>query len=164
MKPLYPVSSWFYAVVAGLTFLLQPVRADATFGLKETIQLPSGSQSLTSFDISWVDAPSQTYFLTDRNNKSIDIIDARSDTFIDLFQPSFVLNGTTITFAGTNADPELSGPDGVLEISSLKQLWVGDANSRVWVIDVSDVTQPKVLNVIETATGDPHRSDELCYD
>jgi hypothetical protein len=41
---------------------------------------------------------------------------------------------------------------------------VSDANSRVWVIDVADVTKPEVLNVIETATGDPHRLDELCYD
>jgi hypothetical protein len=154
-------------LMACLLFLPQTVQAEDTdleFGLQETIQLPSDAQPLTSFDISWVDAPSQTYFLADRDNKSIDIVDAKTDTFVKLFQPSFVLHGTTITFAGTNMDPELAGPDGVLEISSLHQLWVGDANSRVWIIDVAHRRKPKVLNVIEIAPGDPHRSDELCYD
>lgn len=164
MKPL---SLLFFALIVGLLFFLEPIQAkdaSSTFELQKTIQLPMGSHPLTSFDISWVDAPSQTYFLADRDNKSIDIVNAKTDTFVKLFQPSFVLHGTKITFAGNNVDTERTGPDGVLEVSSLHQLWVGDANSRVWIIDVADVTKPKVLNVIETATGDPHRSDELCYD
>jgi hypothetical protein len=166
-KDMKPLSLLFFALIVGLLFFLEPIQAQeasSTFALQKTIQLPTRSHPLTSFDISWVDAPSQTYFLADRDNKSIDIVDAKTDTFVKLFQPSFVLHGTQITFAGNNVDTERTGPDGVLEVSSLHQLWVGDAHSRVWIIDVADVTKPKVLNVIETATGDPHRSDELCYD
>src|SRR5438046_10605773 len=36
---------------------------------------------LMSFDISFVERSTQTYFLADRSNKAIDILDASSNTF-----------------------------------------------------------------------------------
>ncbi len=35
-----------------------------------------------SFDISWFDPTTHTYYLADRSNASVDLIDARSGTFI----------------------------------------------------------------------------------
>ena len=34
------------------------------------------------------------------------------------------------------ANNDVSGPDGVMTVDN-KQLWVGDGNSRVWVLDAS---------------------------
>lgn len=34
------------------------------------------------FDISWIDANTQKYYLTDRTNNAIDFVDAATDTFI----------------------------------------------------------------------------------
>jgi hypothetical protein len=84
MKPL---SLLFFAMIVGLLFFLEPIQAQdatSTFELQKTIQLPMGSHPLTSFDISWVDTPSQTYFLADCDNKSIDIVNAKTDTFVKL--------------------------------------------------------------------------------
>src|SRR5437870_13330822 len=35
-----------------------------------------------SFDISWIDPTTHTYYLADRSNASVDLIDIRSGTFI----------------------------------------------------------------------------------
>src|SRR6476660_6899176 len=47
------------------------------FGLNNTGigNLPNGSKTLFSFDISWVDPVLNKYYLADRSNKTIDILD-----------------------------------------------------------------------------------------
>jgi hypothetical protein len=114
--------------------------------------------SLTSFDISWVDYPSQTFYLADRSNNQIDRVDARTDTLLSSFG-----KGKFVGFRGKNS---ISGPNGVLEIRSLHQLWVGDGDSRVHVIDARS---GHFLDTISTAKcGTPgcnkKRADELAYD
>ena len=53
---------------------------DRAIRLLEVIPVPStGSTTagaLYSFDISWVDQKSETYYLADRSNKAVDILDA----------------------------------------------------------------------------------------
>src|SRR6266568_4390727 len=55
-------------------------RDDGAYGQIALISVPGAP--LNSFDISWVDRPSQTYYLADRSNKGIDIINARNNTFV----------------------------------------------------------------------------------
>src|SRR5215469_2171726 len=54
--------------------------AGAQTGIAQ-IPIP-GDQSLASYDISYVDQASQRYFLADRTNKGIDIIDAKANKFL----------------------------------------------------------------------------------
>ena len=44
--------------------------------LLTTIPIPNAA--LHSFDISWVDASTQRYYLADRSNQAIDVIDAKN--------------------------------------------------------------------------------------
>jgi hypothetical protein len=147
--------------VVSVTLLLISVghaAADAGGSFGKIALIPIAGASLTSFDISWVDYPSQTYYLADRSNNQIDRVDAKTDTLLSPFG-----KGKFVGFRGKNS---LSGPNGVLEIRSLNELWVGDGNSRVHVIDARS---GEFLATISTAKcGTPgcnqKRSDELAYD
>ncbi|MGH7906221.1 MAG: YncE family protein, partial [Candidatus Binataceae bacterium] len=167
------VSIWLVAIGAGLTLSIvfsagtaaaKKNKRAATFGLQKTIAIPGG---LTSFDITFVDDPTQTVFVADQTNRAIDIIDGKRDTLLTQFIPQ---SPTAGGFAGVvnPSNFDLNGPDGVLEARYLHQLWVGDADSRVWVIDIKDRRSPKVLDVISTALptnpADRTRADELAYD
>ena len=83
-----------------------------------------------SFDISWFDPVLNKYFLADRNNKAIDVVDPTNLTSITQF-----LN---TEFAGFTGDNDTSGPDGVLTANNSTELWVGDSPGKVWVIECED--------------------------
>jgi hypothetical protein len=56
----------------------------AALVLAQTRQFPLGKDSPTNygaygFDISWVDNSTQKYYLTDRTNNAIDLVDAATD-------------------------------------------------------------------------------------
>jgi hypothetical protein len=110
------------------------------FGVRKTIQIPGGLGA--AFDISWVDDNTQTYFLADAQNLAIDIVDAKRDRLINQFIPSgppfgkFINNPTCPNFG-------CAGPLGVLEIPPTHELWVGDANSEVWVIKSPTSRRPR---------------------
>src|ERR1035438_7011296 len=50
------------------------LRNDETYNQFIAVPLPAGSAPLVSFDISWVDNVLRTYYLADRNNKSVDAV------------------------------------------------------------------------------------------
>jgi DNA-binding beta-propeller fold protein YncE len=122
-------------------------RDDDTYRQIALIAIPGAP--LTSFDISWVDRSSQRYYLADRSNKAIDVIDARNNTFVSRI-------GGFVGFTGSN---EISGPDGVLVIHSRHELWAGDGDSTVKVIDLETGTI-----VQSVSTGGTKRADELAFD
>ncbi len=142
----------FLIVALGLS--VAPVWADPAFSRIAVIQVPGAP--LRSFDISWVNNPSQTYYLADRSNARIDVVDARTNEITSLGA------GVFVGFTGNN---DTSGPDGVVEIESLHQLWVGDGNSRVHVFDLKT---GQLIDTISTAKGGPgtdaFRADELAFD
>lgn len=123
--------------------------ADEVFKVKTTINIPGNP--LASFDISWVDPSLHAYFLADRSNKSIDVIDTETKTVTHQF-PGFV------GFAGSN---NTAGPDGVLTLDNRGQteIWAGDGNSTIKVIDYPSGTVTHTIS-----TGGSNRADELCYD
>jgi DNA-binding beta-propeller fold protein YncE len=105
-----------------------------------------------SFDISWVDPTTHRYYLGDRSNNGIDVIDTVANRF--LFR---MAQGQFIGFTGKN---DTSGPDGILVIPDQQIAWVGDGRSRVKVINLRSGL---VQTTISTGTTN-NRADELAYD
>src|SRR5262245_54791435 len=132
-------------------------KKDEVFKVTTVIQVP-GAAAFFSFDISWFDPKLNKFFLTDRNNKAIDVVDAKNPAGITQF-PNPKFHGT---------DPngnDFAGPDGVLTANNSTELWVGDAQGQVWVMDSKTgavKTLPGVANPI--VVGGVGRADELCYD
>jgi hypothetical protein len=139
---------------------LQQSRETATYSRVATIKIPG--QPLSAFDISFVDPRLPFYYLADRSNAALDIIDTRSNAVV----------GQVGGFVGVRTDPatgktstDISGPDGV-QVVGLGEVWVGDGDSSVKVVDV---LSQKVVATISTAldgqTADQDkRADEMSYD
>src|SRR2546421_12231310 len=113
---------------------------------------PSGKMFV--FDISWVDQATQLYYLADRSNAVIDVVDTKTDTFLRQIAGGFK------GFTGTN---DTSGPDGVVVIGrpGHQFLIVTDAPSRVVSINLQTDT---IVNEVSTGGAPGLRADELAYD
>lgn len=128
--------------------------------LLKTVPIPGTAANLTngklySFDISFVDQSTQTYYLADRSNNVVDVVDAKTGTFVKQIDGEFagvaVVNG--VVQGGQ------SGPNGV--VAAFPWLFVTDASSRVVSIDLR--TDQVVGDVSTGGTGN-FRADELAYD
>jgi hypothetical protein len=109
---------------------------------------------LQSFDISWVDAKTSRYYLADRANAGIDVIDTSSLTFVRTL-PGFV--GIVLNSAGTAVDNSHSGPDGVTTHG--RWLYAGDGNSTLKVFDLLAPTASAQKQMV--FTGGSTRVDEM---
>src|SRR5258708_10916504 len=118
-----------------------------------TISIPG--EPLNSFDISWIDQATGLYFLADRSNKGIDVVDTKKGAWIGRVT-GFV--GPVMKKDGTCCHNDVSGPNGVLSING-KEAWVGDGDSTVKVVDLKTM---KITDTIKT--GGKSRADELRYD
>jgi hypothetical protein len=127
------------------------VRLLKTIPVPGALNNPTGGK-LYSFDISWVDQRSRTYYLADRSNLAVDVVDTKTGKFVAQLQAGFagVLPG-----AGT------SGPNGVTTGGHC--LFVTDAPSRVVSFNTSS-SPGTFVNAVSTASGDPKRADELAFD
>jgi DNA-binding beta-propeller fold protein YncE len=118
-----------------------------------TISIPG--EPLNSFDISWIDQSTGMYYLADRSNKGIDIVDTKKGAWVGRVT-GFV--GPVMKKDGTCCQNDVSGPNGVLTING-KEAWVGDGDSTVKVVDL------KTMKIVDTIkTGGKSRADELGYD
>ena len=70
------------------------------------------------------------FFLADRNNKSIDVVDPTTFQITQFVNPGY---------AGFTGNNDTSGPDGVLTVQqpTVTELWVGDSPGKVWVLDAT---------------------------
>jgi hypothetical protein len=109
-----------------------------------------------SFDISFVDQATQMYYLGDRSNAAVDVVDAKTGVFAAQFS-------AVPAFAGAAATTSTSGPNGVVAVTIGKNsfLFVTDANSRV--VSMNAKTGAMISDV-RTAAADPLRADELAFD
>jgi len=110
-----------------------------------------------SFDLGTVDTRTGRYYFTDRNNKSVDVIDTRTNTLLRQIG-GFSGCNTGPTCAGANNDK--SGPNGVDVIPGTPFVLVGDVNA-VRVIDTTSNTVTKSIPIGGTSGL---RADEGCYD
>jgi len=125
--------------------------------LLSTIPVPG--VGMRGFDISWVDAATQRYYLADRSNKAVDVVDAKNGTFLrQITGGAAPFAGAVLNAAGA-ANNDVSGPNGV--VSSGRWLFVTDAPSRVVTIDL---TTDLIVSDVRTSATSKNRADELAYD
>ena len=108
---------------------------------------------IRTFDISWVDPQRAEYYLSDRSNSGIDIIDTRTLRFKRTIG-GFV--GVKLNAAGTAVNNNISGPDGVT--SHGRWVYAGDGDSTLKVIDLNAAANP-IKQVL--STGGTTRVDEM---
>src|SRR5450631_2062965 len=117
-----------------------------------TITIPG--EPLNSFDISFIDQATGMYYLADRSNKGIDIVDTKKGIYVGRVAG---MVGPIMKKDGTCCNNDKSGPNGV--VIAGKEAWVGDGDSTVKVIDLKTM---KITDTIKT--GGMSRADELGYD
>jgi hypothetical protein len=110
--------------------------------------VPNASSPPFSFDIGYVEAGK--YFLADRNNKAVDVVDTKSNKLIAQIPGPFT---------GAGATTDESGPDGIVGITGTHTIYVGDVDS----IKVIDTDAQKTVNTIAISNSGS-RVDEGCYD
>lgn len=115
------------------------------------VQIPGNP--LRSFDISWVNPDRAEYYLGDRSNAGIDIIDTRHNMF------KRRLGGFTGAVLNPNGSVNnaKSGPDGVT--SHGRWLYGGDGNSTLKVFDLNAPTATALKQSV--STGGTLRVDEM---
>jgi hypothetical protein len=134
--------------------------------LLKTILIPGTKANTTndklySFDISFVDEQTQTYYLADRSNVAVDVVDAKTAAFVGQISVSPPFAGVVTTADCTaRGGTTCSGPNGV--VAAYPWLFVTDGGSRVVNIDLRTGQIAPGGDVV-TAANDPNRADELAY-
>src|SRR5215472_1537743 len=135
----------------------------AALALAQTRQIALVKGSPTNygtngFDISWVDNSTHRYYLADRTNNAIDLVDASTDTFL-----GFIGKGQ---YTGSRPCPgqptdlrHCSGPNGVVT-DNLGHAWAGDGDGN---IIEADGTKPGTTIIRKIPTGGRFRVDELAH-
>ena len=148
------------ATALGLLLVGSPATAekppDEVFAPTAQITLPS-PQNITAFDISFVDPVIGEYFLADRTNKAVDVVDTATNKLSTQLTATPPFRGTApcVPPAGPN---DCAGPDGVITVGH-KEVWAGDGDSTIKVISLTTGATTHVIN-----TGGKFRADELCLD
>lgn len=149
------------AVVAVLALSVGAFAQPSTpsYQLLTTITVPGG---LGAFDIAWVDPGSQRFYLAARSTAgagSIVVVDTQTNKLLYTIPTTKSEIQFTGTVPAVKAGCTISGPNGVVAIPQLHQLYVGDGDSTVKVVDLD---ARAIIAVI--STGGSCRADELAYD
>jgi len=133
--------------------------------LQFTIPVPAAPTNVTggmyAFDISWVDQTTQTYYLGDRSNAAVDVVNAATGTFVKRITATPAFAGVKLNTAGTAVDNSISGPNGVVTgvVAGQDCLFAGDGPSRVVSFSL-----PSGKQVTSISTGGTMRADEMSFD
>ena len=124
--------------------------------LLKTIPVPVAPTNKTggmyAFDISFVDQKTQTYYLGDRSNAVVDVVNASTGVFKTQFKAKPAFSGASPL--GNN----FSGPNGV--VTTGKCVVATDAPSRV----VSFTLAGLQVSDVRTSKTSKFRADELAFD
>src|SRR5579864_9099308 len=159
---------WFSRVAAGvLSFAAASVvGSGVSFAACSGVGAPSDTQTkcltavlipgnpLRSFDISWVNPDRAEYYLADRSNAGIDIIDTSNNKYKRRL-PGFV--GVVLNASKTAVNNNVSGPDGV--VTHGRWVYAGDGDSTVKVFDLEFPDASALKQTI--STGGTTRVDEM---
>ena len=156
----------FAAMVAGILLLAgcgggSDANSDPALKVRLTtnIGVPNiNDGSNFSFDIAAVDSSKGRMYFTDRNNKAVDVIDIKTNTFLKQITGGFAGCNTGPSCAGANNDK--SGPNGLNIIAGTPFIYVGDVNS----VKIIDTTSDTVVKNINIGGNSGFRADEGCYD
>src|SRR6516225_7940806 len=140
--------------------------APARLSLLTTIPINGTSASpttkLSSFDISFVDPtpfpghPDGLYYLADRSNKALDVIDIATETLFGQIGGNGPMQAN---FTGDTGSTNTSGPDGVA--AAFPCIFAGNGNSTLLSFNGA-VDFTKVAGMINT--GGKFRVDEMAID
>jgi DNA-binding beta-propeller fold protein YncE len=134
--------------VAAVAILAVAGTANAA-GLKQVGMIELPGEPSNQFSTAFVDEATDLYYLSDRTNKSVTIVDTKTDKFVARI-PGFV--GVTKTGGDT------FGPNSVVTVNNSSEAWVTDGDSTVKVVDL------KTNKIIDTiSTGGKKRANELAY-
>ena len=149
-----PLAALAFAMVPAAAQVAAPAAVGPTGGYARlrTIMLPGNP--LLTYDLSFVDPVLRQYYLADRSNAGIDVIDTVSNRFV----MRVTGNPRVGTFAGQKASNDVSGPNGVTS-AGLGRVWAGDGDSTIKVIDILDGTVVKTIS-----TGGTARVDSVVLD
>jgi hypothetical protein len=113
---------------------------------------PGGAFS--AFDISFADSVTGNVFVADRSNAGVSIFSGSSLTFL----------GRATGFTGQQATTSVSGPDGVLTVTSggVTTLYGGDGNSTLRIYNATNPMAPSLLQP-PISTNGTTRVDEMAY-
>lgn len=142
-------------VIAGIVLLAGAPAAFAAGPYTQigTIAIPNGA---TQFDILWVDTSSDLmYFSNDHGSKGAGTVDV-FDVHNDIYLYSLGLGNFVGLFDATHC---CNGPTGVFPISSEREVWAGNGNSTINVIDMDRGDITHIIN-----TGGTARADEMAWD
>lgn len=115
--------------------------------------------NLKYFDVSWVDQATQRYYLSDRNNDAIDLVNAATDTFIGFIGKGHYTGARTCP--GQPKQWRLcAGPNGVIT-DDFGHVWAGNGNGD---IIEANATRPGSAIIRVIPTGGTGRIDEFAYD
>jgi hypothetical protein len=139
------MSATFLAAAAAIA-LAGPAHAQ---GLKQVASIAIPGGPINSFGVMFIDQGTGLGYLADKDNKAVDIIDTKTDTYV----------GRIAGFTGTTNSGATSGPNGIITINAGAELWVSDGDSTIKVID------PKTGKITDTiSTGGKKRANAMAYD
>jgi len=112
---------------------------------------PGGAFS--AFDISYADPVTGDIFIADRSNAAVDIFSGSGLTLL----------GRATGFTGQQSTTSVSGPDGVLTVTSggVTTLYGGNGDSTLRVYDATNPALPAFVSAISTSGA--FRVDEMAY-
>jgi hypothetical protein len=156
--------------------------ASSSPALSSIIAVPGVTSAVVfSFDLSATDPATGLYYVTDRTNKSIDVVNSATNTVVNQFKPGFAgcLNGAgaPVPTCGTGTVNDRSGPDGLDIVpanatTTVKTLYAGDVNA-MFVLNAATgaLINKIVINglspggaVLTGAAVSGLRADEGCFD
>ena len=166
-KNLFKISMFVVAVLALCAVASAQVSTLPNYTQTATIVPPGGLTG--GFDIGWVDPGTQRYYLADRGSPTlkpgqksagrIDIVNSQNATWMYSIPTSAAEIGFAGAVATVTPGCTISGPNGVVAVPQLNQLYVGDGDSTVKVVDLAAKAIVAVIPV-----GGKCRADELAYD
>jgi hypothetical protein len=125
----------------------------------EPVLVKGSPTNLGAFDVSWNDNSAQRYYLADRTNNAIGLVDSATDTFLGFIGPGH--------YTGSRPCPgqprelrHCAGPNGVVT-DDLGHVWAGDGDGN---IIEADATKPGTAIIRSIPTGGKGRVDEMAYD
>jgi hypothetical protein len=123
----------------------------------EPVMVKGSPTNLRSLDVSWNDNARQRYYLADRTNNAIDLVDSATDTFLGFIGKGHYTGARLCP--GTNDGRLCAGPNGVVT-DDLGHVWAGDGDANI--IEADD--KPGTTIVRSIPTNGKGRIDEMAYD
>ncbi len=146
-------------LASAMAFGLPWSASATTYALSTTIPIPGST--LGSFDISYVDSVTGIYYLADRTDASVDIINGANNQFLG--KAGGFVGAVTIP-PSTTVSTARSGPDGVVVVNNgtTATLYAGDGGSTLRSFNVTNPSNPIAGGTVYTG-GAPFRVDEMAY-